>query len=105
MTVSTDLEKRLDEVSLPFLVRHRGEDKVTDKEVSQLLYEVASSEDKTFKLYSGMWHSLLYGEPPSNINIVFADIIGSLDKQTALGSSSIEREQKSAEDDCAVKAK
>lgn len=90
---------------MPFLVLHGGEDRVTDKAVSQLLYEVAASKDKTFKLYPGMWHGLLYGEPPSNIDIVFADIIGWLNERTAIGSSRIEREQKSAEDDGATKAK
>ncbi|XP_030512336.1 caffeoylshikimate esterase-like [Rhodamnia argentea] len=106
MTVSMDLEKRLDEVSLPFLVLHGGEDRVTDKAVSQLLHKVASSEDKTFKMYPGMWHGLLYGEPPSNIDIVFADIISWLDERSSLGNSRLEREQKSAEDNAhAVKAR
>lgn len=105
LTVSMELEKRLDEVSLPFLLLHGGEDRVTDKAVSQLLYEVASSTDKTFKLYPGMWHGLLYGEPPSNIDIVFADIISWLDERTALGNSRLEREQKNAEDDGTTKAK
>lgn len=78
---------------------------MTDKAVSQLLYEVAPSTDKTFKLYPGMWHGLLYGEPPSNIDIVFADIIGWLDERTTLGNSRLEREQKNAEDDNAATMK
>ncbi|KAL5733343.1 hypothetical protein ACOSP7_032686 [Xanthoceras sorbifolium] len=79
--VSTDLEQRLNEVSLPFLVLHGEEDKVTDQKASALLAEVASSTDKTLKLYPDMWHGLLYGEPQHNIDIVFKDIISWLEKR------------------------
>ncbi|KAK7343272.1 hypothetical protein VNO77_11889 [Canavalia gladiata] len=92
--VSTDIEKRLTEVSLPFVVLHGEEDKVTDKSVSKQLYDVASSTDKTLKLYPGMWHGLLYGEPPENLNIVFSDIIGWLEEKCQYGNSRFERELK-----------
>ncbi|KAL3523761.1 hypothetical protein ACH5RR_016595 [Cinchona calisaya] len=98
LTVSMDLEKRLEEVSLPFLVIHGGDDKVTDPSVSKLLVEKASSTDKTFHLYPGMWHSLTYGESPENISIVFSDVINWLDERTALGNSRLEMEQKLAND-------
>lgn len=39
LTVSMDLEKRLAEVSLPFMVVHGGDDKVTDPTVSKVLFE------------------------------------------------------------------
>ncbi|KAM7270444.1 hypothetical protein ACFE04_029658 [Oxalis oulophora] len=94
LRVSLDLEKRLNEVTLPFMVLHGDDDIVTDKAVSKLLYEVASSSDKTLKLYPGMWHGLLYGETPSNIEIVFKDIIEWLDDKVSLGNSRLERELK-----------
>ncbi|KAI4351143.1 hypothetical protein L6164_005526 [Bauhinia variegata] len=94
LKVSRDVEQRLSEVSLPFLVLHGEEDKVTAKEVSKQLYDVASSSDKTFKLYSGMWHGLLYGETPENIEIVFSDIISWLVKRSLEGNERMEREQK-----------
>ncbi|XAR72060.1 2-acylglycerol O-acyltransferase [Bertholletia excelsa] len=94
LTVSLDLEKRLQEVSLPFLVVHGGDDKVTDPSVSKLLYESACSTDKTFKLYSGMWHSLTYGELPTNVNLVFSDVVAWLDERVARRNSSLEIEQK-----------
>ncbi|CAK9176535.1 unnamed protein product [Ilex paraguariensis] len=96
LSVSLDLEKRLQEVSLPFLVLHGEDDKVTDPSVSKLLYETAStsSEDKSVKLYKGMWHSLSYGEFPENIDTVFADIIEWLDAKASLGNWRLEREQK-----------
>ncbi|KAK4769414.1 hypothetical protein SAY86_027564 [Trapa natans] len=96
---SMDLEKRLNEVSLPFLLLHGEEDRVTDKSVSKLLYEEAASTDKTFNLYPEMWHGLLYGETLDNIDIVFSDIIKWLGDRTTLGNSRFEREQKNEEDD------
>ncbi|CAN6835469.1 hypothetical protein Bca4012_034231 [Brassica carinata] len=103
LRISTDLEKRLDEVSLPFMVLHGEDDKVTDKAVSGQLYEVASSSDKTFKLYPGMWHGLLYGETPENIEIVFADIIGWLDKRASDGNGGFESELNRKEDGFTLK--
>ncbi|XP_039144588.1 caffeoylshikimate esterase-like [Dioscorea cayenensis subsp. rotundata] len=82
LTVSLDIEHNLHRVTLPFLVVHGGDDIVTDPSVSKLLYELAGSEDKTFKLYSGMWHALTSGEPPGNINLVFFDIIAWLDERS-----------------------
>lgn len=60
---------------MPFIVLHGEDDKVTDKEASKLLYEVASSNDKTLKLYPEMWHSLLFGEPLEKSELVFNDIV------------------------------
>ncbi|CAN6471214.1 unnamed protein product [Victoria cruziana] len=85
--VSTEIEKSLHEVKLPFLVLHGEEDRVTDPKASELLYESASSTDKTLKLYPGMWHTLISGEPPENIELVFADIVGWLDEHVCQGSS------------------
>ena len=49
--------------------------------VSKQLYDEAVSDDKTLKMYPGMWHGLLYGETPENIDIVFSDIIDWLEKR------------------------
>lgn len=98
LRISTDIEKRLQEVSLPFLVLHGEEDRVTDKAVSQQLHEVASSTDKTIKMYPEMWHGLLYGEPQQNLDIVYADIISWLEKRSTLGNSRLEREHKHEND-------
>lgn len=96
--VSIDIEKRLNEVTLPFLVIHGGDDKVTDPAISKQLYETALSIDKTYKLYPGMWHALTYGELPENINTVFRDMIEWLDDRSEGGNLRIEREKKSEED-------
>ncbi|XP_047327696.1 caffeoylshikimate esterase-like [Impatiens glandulifera] len=103
LNVSLDLEKRLNEVSLPFLVVHGDADKVTDPAISKLLYESASSTDKTFKLYPGMWHDLIYGELPENIDIVFSDVIAWLDDRVVAENERMEREQKLANDEVYIK--
>ena len=86
-------------MSLSFLVLHGEEDKVTDKSVSEKLFSVASSSDKTIKLYPEMWHGLLYGEPVENRDIVFGDIIDWLDNRADRGNTRLEREQKHRHDD------
>ncbi|XVE99453.1 hypothetical protein REPUB_Repub03eG0198900 [Reevesia pubescens] len=98
LRVSMDIEQRLNEISIPFIVLHGQEDKLTDQQVSKQLYDVASSEDKTLKLYPGMWHGLLYGEPLENIEIVFADIIRWLEDRTNSGNSRFEMENKNQND-------
>lgn len=92
--VSTDIEQRLSEVTLPFLVLHGGEDKVTDLAVSEELYRQASSQDKTFKMYPGMWHSLSYGETPGNIDIVFRDVIRWLEERTTTTAAAAATDQR-----------
>lgn len=98
LLVSLDIEKNLNQVSLPFLIVHGGDDIVTDPGVSKLLYESASSEDKTFKLYPGMWHALTSGEPPESIDLVFSDIVSWLDERTITRGEVSEYEQKSVFD-------
>ncbi|RZR86720.1 hypothetical protein BHM03_00013960 [Ensete ventricosum] len=85
-------------VSLPFLIVHGGDDSVTDPSVSQSLYESASSDDRSFKLYPGMWHALTSGEPPENIDLVFSDIIAWLDERTIPCSFRTETEHKIGHD-------
>ncbi|XP_020252611.1 caffeoylshikimate esterase-like isoform X1 [Asparagus officinalis] len=99
--VSLDIEKNLQQVSLPLLVVHGGDDIVTDPSVSKLLYESASSKDKTFKLYPGMWHALTSAEPPESIDLVFSDVLSWLGDRT-VGSDEarleLERKTKHEED-------
>jgi len=99
LTVSLDLEQRLQEVSIPFLIVHGADDKVTDPSVSNLLYESACSTDKSFKLYPGMWHSLTYGELQENIDTVFEDVTAWLDDRVAKRETQLEHEQKLENDD------
>ena len=50
-----------------------GADRVTDPAFSEELYTKASSTDKTFKKYEGMWHAIL-AEPDGGADLVRGDI-------------------------------
>ncbi|GKD41574.1 caffeoylshikimate esterase-like protein [Tanacetum coccineum] len=56
-------------------------DGVTCPTGSQMLYEKASSEDKSLKLYDGMYHSLIQGEPDEAANLVLADMKAWIDER------------------------
>lgn len=75
LRVTDELGARLSEVTIPFLVVHGNANEVTDPVVSRALYETAASKDKTIKMYDGMFHSILFGEPDENIERVHADIL------------------------------
>ncbi|KAM7269477.1 hypothetical protein ACFE04_024974 [Oxalis oulophora] len=75
------LEKKLHEVQLPFLILQGGDDRVVDVSSSEHLYAIASSTDKSFRVYPKMWHSILHGESLENINRVFSDIINWLNER------------------------
>nr|AEV41020.1 hypothetical protein [Oryza minuta] len=72
LRATDELGARLGEVTVPFLVVHGSADEVTDPAISRALYDAAASEDKTIKIYDGMLHSMLFGEPDENIERVCA---------------------------------
>lgn len=102
---SLEVEKTLHQVTLPFIIVHGGEDIVTDPSVSKLLYESAASEDKTFKLYPGMWHALTSGEPTENINLVLSDIISWLNERVMETDIMKENERKAVHDEHSLATK
>jgi alpha-beta hydrolase superfamily lysophospholipase len=53
---------RLPSLTLPLLVMHGGEDKLTNPEGSKLVHELAGSSDKTLKIYDGLFHEI-FNEP------------------------------------------
>ena len=61
-------------MSIPFIVFHGEKDVVTDPEVSKELFAKARSQDKTLKLYDGMWHALLAGERDEDVETIYRDI-------------------------------
>lgn len=74
-------------MTIPFLLLHGEEDRVTDPEISRELFLTAASVDKEFKLYPGMWHGLTSGEPDDNIELVFNDIIRWINKRSPDGTA------------------
>ncbi|XP_050374430.1 caffeoylshikimate esterase-like [Argentina anserina] len=75
LKATKDIETHLDKVSSPLLILHGEADKVTDPAVSRLLYEKASSKDKTLKVYQDGYHCILQGEPDDTIFTVLNDIV------------------------------
>ncbi|XVF74675.1 hypothetical protein PTKIN_Ptkin13bG0130500 [Pterospermum kingtungense] len=68
------IQDNFSKVSAPFLTVHGTSDGITCPTSSKLLYEKASSRDKSLKLYDGMYHSLVQGEPDENANLVLKDM-------------------------------
>lgn len=72
--VCEHIQNNFSKVTAPFLAAHGTADGVTCPTSSKLLYEKAASKDKSLKLYEGMYHSLIQGEPEENANIVLGDM-------------------------------
>jgi len=60
LRITSYLQKNLSRLRVPFFVLHGTADSVTDPKASEKLYDVASSSDKTIKLYEGCLHDLLF---------------------------------------------
>lgn len=75
------VQNNFDKVTVPFLTVHGTADGVTCPTGSKMLYERASSEDKTLKLYEGFYHSLIQGEPDESANLVLADMRAWIDER------------------------
>ncbi|MEA3286542.1 MAG: alpha/beta hydrolase [Candidatus Marinimicrobia bacterium] len=67
---------RASEISLPILIMHGTADRLADMSGSKMLYENVASEDKTLKLYDGLYHEIL-NEPEQDQ--VIADMLNWLD--------------------------
>lgn len=66
------LKAEMSTITLPLLIMHGSEDKVTRPSGSQYFYDHAGSKDKTLKLYEGHYHDLLNDVDKE---IVMADIL------------------------------
>jgi acylglycerol lipase len=69
------LPARLPEVTLPILLMHGKEDKLAGAGGSELVYRSVRSQDKTIKLYDGLYHEI-FNELPADRARVFADMGG-----------------------------
>ncbi|OMO54240.1 monoglyceride lipase-like protein [Corchorus capsularis] len=72
--VTQYIQANFSKVAAPFLTLHGTSDGLACATGSQMLYEKASSTDKCLKLYDGMYHSLIQGEPDENANLVLKDM-------------------------------
>ena len=74
------IDRNMESITLPLLILHGGADALVSPEGSEQLYERAGSQDKTLKLYEGLYHEIL-NEPEKKI--VLDDIVAWLDERTA----------------------
>jgi alpha-beta hydrolase superfamily lysophospholipase len=58
----TTVQDRAGEITLPILILHGGADAMTDPNGSRFLHEHIGSEDKTLKIYPGLYHEI-FNEP------------------------------------------
>jgi len=75
ITATQRISASMSEFDAPFLVVHGLADTVTDPQLSQALFDESKSKDKSIRLYDGMYHALMCGEPDENADIVFRDCI------------------------------
>jgi alpha-beta hydrolase superfamily lysophospholipase len=59
--ISCDIEKNIESIKFPFIVIHGKNDKLTDWEHSQILYDKSTSQDKQILIYDECYHCLLEG--------------------------------------------
>nr|XP_043623192.1 caffeoylshikimate esterase-like [Erigeron canadensis] len=76
-------QKNFDKVNVPFFVAHGTSDGLACHTGSETLYEKAATakEDKMLKLYEGMYHSLIQGEPDDSVVLVLADMKAWIDEK------------------------
>ncbi|QLQ09547.1 MAG: lysophospholipase [Nocardioidaceae bacterium] len=63
-------------IELPLLILHGSEDKLADPSGAQLVRDRAKSQDKTVKIYDGLFHEI-FNEPEQQT--VLGDLVGWLD--------------------------
>lgn len=74
-------QSSFEKVTVPFLTLHGTLDGLACPSGSEMLHEKASSDDKTLKLYEGMYHSVVQGEPDESANLVLADMRAWIDER------------------------
>ncbi|XP_023761792.1 caffeoylshikimate esterase [Lactuca sativa] len=72
-----------EKVTVPFFVGHGTADGMASHTGAELLYEKAATpkEDKELKLYEGLYHSLIQGEPDESAAIVLGDMKAWIDEK------------------------
>nr|XP_043615766.1 caffeoylshikimate esterase-like [Erigeron canadensis] len=74
LRICREVQGKFEEVDVPFLIIHGGDDVVCDPACVEDLYRRAASKDKTMKIYPGMWHQLI-GEADDDVEAVFGDVV------------------------------
>ncbi|KAJ4702961.1 caffeoylshikimate esterase-like [Melia azedarach] len=68
------------ELEVPLLILHGGDDVVCDVEAARFVYESAASKEKTLKIFPGMRHMLI-GESKENVEVVFGNVFSWIEER------------------------
>ncbi|KAJ0017233.1 hypothetical protein Pint_11248 [Pistacia integerrima] len=68
------IKRHCHELEVPLLMLHGENDALCDYESATLVYESAASEDKTLKIFPGLWHMLI-GENEEDVEVVFGIVL------------------------------
>ncbi|KAI7727403.1 hypothetical protein M8C21_009509, partial [Ambrosia artemisiifolia] len=81
--VTNYLQQNFERVKVPFFTAHGTADGLASHSGSEMLYEKAATakEDKCLKLYEGMYHSLINGEPDEDADVVLGDMKAWIDEK------------------------
>ncbi|KAM1019776.1 hypothetical protein ACFX15_040373 [Malus domestica] len=74
LRVCKELQGRFEEMEVPVLIVHGGDDVLCDPACVEELYRRASSKDKTIRIHEGLWHQLI-GESQENVDLVFGEMV------------------------------
>ncbi len=83
LTALERLRSQLDRISVPLLILHGTADQLTDPQGARLLYDQASSPDKTLRLYQGAYHEVV-NDLPETREAVLRDILAWLGERVTL---------------------
>ncbi len=76
------LPSSLKSLKLPTLLMHGGEDKLAGVSGSRMVHDKISSQDKTLKVYAGLYHEI-FNELPAARAKVLKDLTGWIDQRLA----------------------
>lgn len=81
LKVCAYIKKNCHELEVPILIVHGEDDAICDSDSAKMVHDMVASEDKTLKIFKGMWHVLI-GEPKENVEQVFGTILSWLQART-----------------------
>lgn len=70
LTIHKHLYEQAHQLTLPLLVIHGTADKLTDPDGSKKFFEMVSSQDKTLKLYDGLFHETMNEVPVAKAEVL-----------------------------------
>ncbi|KAI3983347.1 hypothetical protein MKX01_013414 [Papaver californicum] len=84
LRVCREVQERFNEIEVPLLIIHGGDDVVCDPACAEELHKKAASKDKTIRIFPGLWHQLV-GESQEDVDLVFGGVIEWLRERAAAG--------------------